>query len=85
MRVIRNQSQEVISIAGHQHCLLRVREVENGGVVRLKRQHLSQPCNGMALLRGDEPNRNRHILVEQQGHAPASAIWRAIRWSTSAK
>ena len=79
MRLIRNQSQEVIPIAGHQHGLLRVREVENGGVVRLRRQHLSQPCNGMALLRGDAPNRIRHILIEQEGHVPASAIWRAIR------
>lgn len=74
MRVTGNQSQEVSPIAGHQHCLLRVREPENGKVVSLRRQHLSQPCNGMALLRGDAPNRIRHILVEQEGHAPVSAI-----------
>jgi hypothetical protein len=38
-----------------------------------------KPGNGMAPLRGDAPNRIRHVLVEQEGHAPASAIWRAIR------
>jgi hypothetical protein len=33
----------------------------------------------MATLRGDSPNRVRNVLVEQKSHAPASAIWRAIR------
>jgi hypothetical protein len=42
-------------------------------------QYLSEPRNSMAPLRGNAPNRIRNVLVEQEGHAPASAIWRAIR------
>ena len=79
MRVIRHESQEMIPVAGHQNRLPRMRKTENGGIVSLRRQHLSQPRNGMARLRGDAPNRIRNVLVEQKDHAPASAIWWAIR------
>ena len=79
MRLIRHEGQEIISVAGYQNRLVRVGETEDGGVVRVKRQHLSQPRNGMAPLRDNTPNRIRNVLVEQKGHAPASAICRAIR------
>jgi hypothetical protein len=85
MGVIRHERQEMIPVAGHQNRLPRMRKTENGGIVSLRRQHFSQPRNDMARLRGDAPNRIRNVLVEQKGHAPASAIWRAIRESTSAK
>ena len=79
MRLLCHESQEIISVTGDQNRLVRMRETEDGGVVRVKRQHLSQPRDGMAPLRGNAPNRIRNVLVEQKGHAPASAICRAIR------
>ena len=79
MGVSRQKRQEMISVAGHQNRLLRMRKSENGGVVSVVRKHLFQPPHGMAPLRGNAPNRIRNVLVEQKGHAPASAIWRAIR------
>ena len=79
MRVIRHESQEMIPVAGHQDRLPRMRKAKNGGVGSVGGQHLSEPRNGVALLRGNAPNRIRNVLVEQEGHAPASAIWRAIR------
>jgi len=79
MTVIRHESQEMIPVAGHQDRLPRMRKTQNGGIVSLRRQHLSQPRNGMAPLRGDAPDRIRNVLVEQESHAPASAIWRASR------
>ena len=79
MRVIRHQSQKMIPVASYQYRLPGMRQPQNGWVVGVRRQHLSQPRNGMALLRGNAPNRIRNVLVEQKGHAPVSAIWRAIK------
>jgi hypothetical protein len=79
MRVICYECQEVIPVAGHKHRLAGMSKAENGGVVRLRWQHLSESRNGMPSLRGNAPDSIRNVLVEQKGHAPASAIWRAIR------
>jgi hypothetical protein len=79
MRVICDERQEVIPVARHQHRLAGMSKTKNGGIVRLGRQHLPETCNGVAPLCGDAPNSIRNVLVEQECHVPASAIWRAIK------
>ncbi len=79
MRMVRRQSQEMVPVTCYQHSLLCMSEGEKGRIVSITRKQIAEPRNLLPCLRGDAPNRIGDIMVEQEGHATASAIWRAIR------
>jgi hypothetical protein len=79
MRMDRRESKEMIPVTCHQYGLFSVSEGEKGGIVGITRKQITESRNGLSCLRRDASDRLRDIIVEQEGHAIASAIWRAIR------
>ena len=79
------QRQEVITIAGHQNQLVFPRKIQNFRVGSFSGQRRAQPRHRMAFLLQHFRDAFGNVVIEEKFHAPASAIWLAIRWSISAR
>ena len=77
--MVRRERQEMIPVACHHYGLSSVRKGEDGTIVGITRKEIAESRDGVPRLHGDAPNSLGDIIVQQKGHATASAIWRATR------
>jgi len=73
------QFEEIIPIAGDQHCGARLRKGQHDAVRRVYRKQFPQSLGFMPGLMNDPRDGVGDILIKKKNHLPASAICRATR------
>lgn len=75
--------KEVVAVAGEQQVARAVRELEHGFVERVAGQDVAEEGHLMPEVREQVAQIVGDIVVEEEFHSEAGAIWRATRRSIS--
>ncbi len=85
MGLRRCERKKVVAVAGHEDQAVLVSVGEDFRVTGFDGQRLTLPNHAVSLDKEDLRDAVRHVVIKEEIHAGAAAIWVAIWWSISAR